>query len=187
MDSTYMTQTFARRTLLGAMRLCVAVGSVAVASVVAAANPATAEPITVKRGALTVEFPSQPVTSEAVDQTSLGEVERFAAVAVTKACDYALFEYQFSLQIVEAVGEGALLGQAVQEAVVTHGAQVEQLERSKQGGVNMIDVHFLIDAPKSTGRSRFFRIARAVYEVSALCPKGEKPDADFFGLDNAKS
>ncbi|MBT6273546.1 MAG: hypothetical protein HOI95_05365 [Chromatiales bacterium] len=177
-----MSQTNEPRTLMATLRLCMAA---ALAGAMTLAN--AADSITVKRGALTVEFPSQPATSEATDQTKLGEIERFAAVAVTKGCDYALFEHKFSLQIVEALGETALLGQAVQEAVMTHGAQVEQLERTKQGGLDMIDVHFLIDAQKSTGRSRFFRIAHAVYEVSALCSKGEKPDADFFGLDDAKS
>ncbi|NKC17007.1 MAG: hypothetical protein GKR94_33870 [Gammaproteobacteria bacterium] len=137
--------------------------------------------VTVQKGALTVEFPNEPQTAEAVDETNLGEVARFAAVSVTPTCDYALFVHSYSPQIVALLGKTSLLGKTVQQSVATHRARVERMRRAERKGVEVIEMDFAVQADKSTGRARFLQVEHQVYEVSTLCEEGSQPDADFFG------
>jgi hypothetical protein len=133
-----------------------------------------------RRGAASIVFPVDPERAEVRDETAQGVVTRFAAVAVTSGCDYALFEFNYSRAYVEAVGIESLLASAVEGSVIRHGARVDALARSKMGTHPLIEMDFSIKAHKGSGAARYVRAGATVFEASVLCKPGATADAAFL-------
>jgi hypothetical protein len=148
------------------------------ALMVVAVSPAAA--IELRRERLIIDFPSPPSMGEAVDRTAMGPINRFAAVAVTPQCDYALFEFRYPRQYVEAMGDGGVLPQAVRESVARYGGQVHSLERGLRGGTPLVDVGFTIRGKKGQGTARYLQVDDTVFEAAVLCTPGAPTDPQFL-------
>lgn len=141
---------------------------------------ATAGAAEFRRGRVAIDFPVPPLMDEATEPTVAGPVQRFVAVAVTPACDYALFEFIYPDAYVQAIGDEALLPFVVSESVPRHGAGVRSLERGSRGEHALVDMTFTTPTRKSEGQSRYLHVDNAVYEATVLCLPGESGDARFL-------
>jgi hypothetical protein len=157
-------------------RSIVVVG-VFVAAVVFMAEAAAIE---VRRARIVIDFPVKPSNDDGVENSPLGPISRHAAVAVTRTCDYALFEFSYPPGYLERVGEESVLPLAVSESMARYQADVQSLERGSRSGYSLVDLGFRSRGKKSEGQARYLHVDTMVYEATVLCLPGERADPRFL-------